>query len=42
MNDQDPPMWVPMKKVELTEKQKEELKKNSSNSVMSNKLMEQK
>jgi hypothetical protein len=35
-------MWVPMKKHELTEKQKEEMKKNSSSSVLSAKLIDQK
>jgi hypothetical protein len=35
MNDIDPPIWIPLKKQELTEKQKEEMKKNSSNSVLS-------
>ena len=27
MNDQDPPMWIPLKKQDLTEKEKEEAKK---------------
>lgn len=30
MNDKDPPMWIPTRKEELTEKQKEEQKRNSS------------
>ena len=30
MNDQDPPMWIPLKQKELTEKQKEEAKKGSA------------
>lgn len=30
MNDKDPPMWIPIKKEELTEKQKEEMKRNCS------------
>lgn len=28
MNDQDPPMWIPLKKEELTDKQKDESKRN--------------
>ena len=28
MNDKDPPMWVPLRKEELTDKQKEEIKRN--------------
>jgi len=28
MNDQDPPMWIPLRKEELTEKQKDEAKRN--------------
>ena len=30
MNDKDPPMWIPTKKEELTDKQKEEQKRGSS------------
>ena len=30
MNDQNPPMWIPLLKQEPTEKQKEEAKKNTS------------
>ena len=30
MNDQNPPIWIPLKKQELTEKQKEEAKKGNA------------
>ena len=30
MNDQDPPMWIPLKRLDLTDKQKEEIKKNTA------------
>lgn len=30
MNDKDPPIWIPLKKAELTDRQKEEAKKNAN------------